>query len=104
MIASIHWAVLGLDVTFSSVKEAALWFTALSVAIGVVGHGVRVTVRFFRRIERVVLAVEDQLLPNCGSTLRDAVTSIQIAVGVQPTLPPRDIMDKREERKGRSRR
>jgi membrane protein YdbS with pleckstrin-like domain len=45
-------------------------------------------VRFGRRLERTMQAVEEQLLPNHGTSLRDAVTDLQKHFGITPKLPP----------------
>lgn len=57
------------------------------VTIGTVGRTVRAVIRWGRRLERVMNAVEDQLYPNGGSTLRDAVIDIQTALGLDPVRP-----------------
>jgi membrane protein YdbS with pleckstrin-like domain len=44
-------------------------------------------VRFGRRLERTMQAVEEQLLPNHGTSLRDAVTDLQKHFGITPKLP-----------------
>jgi hypothetical protein len=45
-------------------------------------------IKFAQRIERVVHSVEEQLYPNGGSSLRDAVNAIQHHLGIPVNQPP----------------
>lgn len=56
----------------------ALLFIARSTV-----KGVRIVVRFFQRIDKVVTNVEAQLYPNGGASLRDAVNRIQQQLGIE---------------------
>ena len=56
---------------------------AALVAIGhYIRKGVRTTLNFFHRLERVVLSVESQLYENGGSSARDALNRIQAHLGI----------------------
>ena len=74
--------------TFTELRDSLLSLAAVLLAGGVVYRGVvRPVVLFARRLERVVSSVEEQLYPNHGSSLRDAVTGIQKHLGIDVTLP-----------------
>ena len=47
-------------------------------------------IKFAQRIERVVHSVEEQLYPNGGSSLRDAVNAIQNHLGIPVNQPNKD--------------
>lgn len=83
-------SVLGVGVTFDSTKDAAGWIVVVGGAAGLVGRGVVIpVVRWARRLERVMVAVEEQLFPDSGFSLRDGVTQIQEHLGLTPKLPTR---------------
>lgn len=88
MWAAAAVSFLGVQVTFDSTQHAAGWVVAIGGAIAVVWRGlVRPVVRWGRRLERVMTSVEDQLYPNGGATLRDAVIEIQKVLGLEPKAP-----------------
>ena len=47
-------------------------------------------VKFAQRIERVVVSVEEQLYPNGGSSLRDAVNNINHHLGIPVYQPKKE--------------
>ena len=59
---------------------------AALTALATIGHyirkGVRSVMRFANRLEKAFLTVEKELLPNGGSSLRDAVNRIQAQLGI----------------------
>lgn len=84
--------VLGFDITFDSTRDAAGWILAVGGALTLVGRGIVIPiVRWARRLERVMAAVEEQLFPDSGFSLRDAVTQIQERLGIEPKVPTRAI-------------
>lgn len=87
MWAAITVSLVGVQVTFDSTKDAALWVAAIGAGATVVWRLVRPVVRWGRRLERVMTSVEDQLYPNGGATLRDAVIEIQKTLGLEPRAP-----------------
>ena len=88
MWAAAAVSFLGVQVTFDSTQQAAGWVIAIGGAIAVVWRGlVCPVVRWGRRLERVMTSVEDQLYPNGGATLRDAVIEIQKVLGLEPKAP-----------------
>jgi len=71
--------------------EGVVLFGAVLAAVLYVArqawHAIRAAVQFFHRLERVMINVEQQLYPNGGSTLRDAVDRLQDAAGVENKPP-----------------
>ena len=71
-----------------AIREWLVSLAALLVALGVIGrYLIMPMARWARRIERALASVEEQLYPNHGSSLRDQVTAIQVALGIDPHLP-----------------
>jgi len=90
-------SVLGLDVTFDSTRDAAGWILAVGGALALVGRGIVIpVVRWARRLESVMAAVEEQLYPDSGFSLRDAVTQIQDRLGIEPKVPTRAVARSRD--------
>lgn len=88
------------SLTFAQSRDAILSAAGLLVALGVIWrYTIRPVVRFFQRLERVMVNVEDQLYPNGGASLRDAVTQVQKKLGIDPKLPDRPFDPKLPERK-----
>jgi hypothetical protein len=79
MIAMVQYAIE------SWIVRAAGMLAALAV---IFRFTVLPVIRFARRLERTIIAVEEQLLPNHGTSLRDAVTDLQKHFGITPRLPP----------------
>jgi hypothetical protein len=88
---AVTFSLLGINLTFDNTQDAMTWVLAL---IAVLTAFVRLVVwpmiSFARRLEKVMTSVESQLYPNAGSTLRDAVTSIQHKLEIEPHLPVND--------------
>lgn len=80
--------ILGIEVTVESIQQWTIqWGAVVLGGVALVKYVVMPTVRFFQRIDKVVTNVENQLYPNGGSSLRDAVTQIQQHLGIDPRLP-----------------
>lgn len=79
------------ELSASEARDLLVSAAAVLTALAIVGRLVVLPiVRFARRLERVMTNVESQLYPNGGSTLRDAVTSIQKELGIETQLPDHD--------------
>lgn len=85
--------MLVIDLTVKNTTDAILVGAAVVAALGVIWRGlVRPVIRFAKRIEKAVVNVEQQLYPNGGRSLRDAVDRLQEALGVSD--PPGSSRDK----------
>jgi hypothetical protein len=84
------WGLLGVNVTFDNTRDAMTWLVILLALLTPVARGLYLLYQFARRLERVMVNVESQLYPNGGSTLRDAVTSIQHKLEIEPHMPAND--------------
>jgi len=81
-------SVLGVEVTWLTLENYLLRAGAAAAALAVcVKFLIIPVVRFFQRMERAITNVEDQLYPNGGHSLRDAVSQIQAHLGLAPMLP-----------------
>lgn len=91
--------MIAIDLTIKNSTDGIIVAAAVIAALGVLWRGVvRPIVRFAQRVEKVMLSVEDQLYPNHGSSLRDAVSEIQRSLGLNPKLPPTNPpQDRRQE-------
>jgi hypothetical protein len=88
---AVTFSLLGINLTFDNTQDAMTWLLALlAVSAAVARMVVWPMIAFARRVEKVISSVESQLYPNGGSTLRDAVTSIQKELGIDPQMPPHD--------------
>ncbi len=87
MWAAITVSAIGVEVTFESTRDAAVWIAAVGAGATVVWRLVRPVIRWGRRLEHVMTSVEDQLYPNGGATLRDAVIEIQKKLDIEPRAP-----------------
>ncbi len=87
----MRWSLFGAEVTFDGTQDVMTWLLALiAVATATARFLIRPVIQFGRRLERVMTSVESQLYPNGGTTLRDAVTSIQRELGIEVTTPDHD--------------
>ena len=92
-------ALWGAEVTWQSLESGIYRAAAVLTGLAVLVKFLVVPVfRFFRRIDRVITNVEDQLYPNGGTSLRDAVSQIQDHLGIEPKLP-QDHDPERHERR-----
>lgn len=90
--------MLTLDLTVKSSTDAIIVGAAVVAAGGVIWRSVvRPVMRFAQRVEKVMHSVETQLYPNEGSSLRDAVSKIQVALGQIPHLPTGNPPHERQE-------
>ena len=90
------WSVVQGGLSWGEARDILLTVAGVCAALGVVYRfAVRPIVRFGLRLERVMTSVEDQLYPNGGASLRDAVTSLQVALGVDPKLPSHNPPEER---------
>lgn len=81
-------SVFGVEVTWLTLENYLLRVGAAAAALAVcVKFLIIPVVRFFQRMERAISNVEEQLYPNGGHSLRDAVTQIQAHLGLAPMLP-----------------
>jgi len=67
----------------------AVYFAAATAII----IGLLKTYRFFKRLDVALSTVERELIPNGGSTLRDAINRIQTHLGIEDipqTTEPHD--------------
>jgi hypothetical protein len=81
-------SVLGVEVTWVVLENYLLRAGAAAAALAVcVKFLIIPVVRFFQRMERAITNVEEQLYPDGGHSLRDAVTQIQAHLGLSPMLP-----------------
>ena len=80
--------MIAVDVTFTSVQQGAVWVSAVLGALALVWRFVvRPVIAFGQRLEHVMESVEEQLYPNHGTSLRDAVIRIEECLGIEPVLP-----------------
>jgi NhaP-type Na+/H+ or K+/H+ antiporter len=94
---AVTFSLLGINLTFDNTQDAMTWLLALiAVLTAFVRLVVWPMVKFARRLETVMTNVESQLYPNGGSTLRDAVSSIQKELGITVQVPPHDPNHSRE--------
>lgn len=81
-------SVLSVEVTWVTLENYLLRAGAAAAALAVcVKFLIIPVVRFFQRMERAITNVEEQLYPNGGHSLRDAVSQIQAHLGLAPMLP-----------------
>jgi hypothetical protein len=67
--------------TVASTKDFVVGIAAVLVALGAIGrYVVRPIFRYFQRVEHAVKATEAEVRPNGGSSMRDAIDRIDIAV------------------------
>lgn len=84
--------------TFSDLRDSIVGVAAVLVALGAIGRYVVLpAVRFFQRVAHVMESVEEQLYPNHGTSLRDAVTAIQQHLGIETVLPAHNPPNDRRE-------
>lgn len=77
-----------LEITFVNTRDAIISLAVLLGALAAIGrYIVMPVVRFGRRLERVMSNVEQQLYPNGGKSLRDAVNRIQRHLGIDDDSP-----------------
>ncbi len=81
-------SVLGVEVTWTLLEQHVVRLGAVAAAIAASGKFIVMPIiRFFQRMERAISNVEEQLYPNGGHSLRDAVSQIQAHLGLAPKLP-----------------
>jgi hypothetical protein len=81
-------SLLGVEVTWLTLENYLLRTGAAAAALAVcVKFLIIPVVRFFQRMERAITNVEEQLYPNGGHSLRDAVSQIQAHLGLAALLP-----------------
>lgn len=75
-------------VTWSGSRDVVVSVGAVLVALGAIyRYAVRPVTRWAARVEKVISNVEEQLYPDHGSSLRDAVTQIQEHLGIETQMP-----------------
>jgi len=79
---------IGEQLVFASLVLGAVLYLVHKVRIGIVWF-----VSLLRRLDRAVEAVETQLYPNGGATLRDAVDRIQERLGIENVAPDAEHHD-----------
>ena len=88
--------MIGFVFESGAIREWLVSLAALLVALAVIWRYLAAPmIRWAHRIERVITSVEEQLYPNHGSSLRDQVTAIQSALGIEPHLPPTNPPEQR---------
>jgi hypothetical protein len=87
------------ELSAGEARDLLLSAAAVLAALAVIGRLIVLPiVRFAQRLERVMTNVEQQLYPNGGSTLRDAVNRIQEHLGIEDTAPKNDPNHEHHER------
>jgi hypothetical protein len=80
--------VNAIEITLTTVGDSAVWVSAVLGALALTWRFViRPVIAFGQRLEHVMESVEEQLYPNHGTSLRDAVIRIEECLGIEPVLP-----------------